>query len=106
MAGKSADHVFRQVRRGLAALGAVGSMSDAQLLNLFTTEQSDSAEAALMNSQSRHGPMVSSACRGEFSRANTTWRMPPSSVLVLAEAGRRRRRDVELACQCGFGQDS
>ncbi len=44
-------------------LGAVGTLSDAQLLNQFLTRRDESAEAAFEELVGRHGPMVLRVCR-------------------------------------------
>ena len=62
MAGSSSDYVFRQVHR-IFNLGAVGMMSDAQLLEWFVAKHDDSAEAAFEELMIRHGPMVFGVCR-------------------------------------------
>jgi hypothetical protein len=53
----ASDQVFRQVNR-IFQLGAVGSVSDAQLLDWFIAQKDDCAEVAFEELMIRHGPMV------------------------------------------------
>ena len=55
MRGTPADPYFRHVRR-VFNLGAVGTVSDAQLLDWFVSSRDDSAEAAFEELMIRHGP--------------------------------------------------
>ena len=57
MTGGSSDGVLRQVHR-LFSLGAVGTMSDDQLLDGFLSRRGEAAEAAFEELMNRHGPMV------------------------------------------------
>ena len=57
MAGSPSDRVLRQVHR-LFNFGAVGTMSDAQLLDRFVARRDEAAEAAFEELVIRHGPMV------------------------------------------------
>ena len=61
MGGKS-EGVLKQVHR-LFNLGAVGSMTDAQLLEWFVARRDEAAEAAFEELVARHGPMVLDICR-------------------------------------------
>ena len=47
----------------LLNVGAVGGLTDAQLLNLFTTRRDEGAELAFEALVDRHGPMVLRVCR-------------------------------------------
>ena len=62
MAGSPSDRVLRQVHR-LFNFGAVGTMSDAQLLDRFVSRRDEAAEAAFEELVIRHGPMVLRVCR-------------------------------------------
>ena len=73
MASSSSDRALRDVQR-LFNLGAVGSMTDAQLLDWFVSRRDEPAEAAFEELVHRHGPMVLRVCR---------------SVLRDARCGRR-----------------
>ena len=54
--------LLQQVHR-LFNLGAVGGMTDAQLLNTFVSQRDQAAEAAFEELMIRHGPMVLRICR-------------------------------------------
>src|SRR5271170_7528935 len=54
MSGGSSDGVLRQVHR-LFNLGAVGTMTDAQLLDWFISQRDEAAEAAFEELMNRHG---------------------------------------------------
>ncbi len=62
MAFNSSGEVLSQVRR-IFDLGAVGSQSDAQLLDRFVSETGETAETAFEELMIRHGPMVLRVCR-------------------------------------------
>ena len=59
------DRLHRQVYR-LFSIGAVGTMSDAQLLDRFLSHRDEEAEAAFEELMVRHGPMVLPFARASF----------------------------------------
>ena len=67
MAGSPSDRVLRQVHR-LFNFGAVGTMSDAELLDRFVSRRDEAAEAAFEELVIRHGPMVLRVCTERPSR--------------------------------------
>ena len=73
-------------------LGAVGAMSDAQLLDRFVSRRDEIAEAAFEELVSRHGPMVLRVCRGVLHDAHDAEDAFQAVFLVLAgRAGSIRR---------------
>ena len=62
MASHGGDAI-RQVNR-LFQVGAVGILTDGQLLERFSTRRGETAEAAFEALVARHGPMVARVCRG------------------------------------------
>ena len=62
MPDSPSDPVARQVHR-LFHFGALGTMSDAELLDRFASRADEAAEAAFEELVIRHGPMVLRVCR-------------------------------------------
>ena len=62
MSGRNESLVIRPIGSLLFA-GAVGGLSDAQLLEWFATRRDDAAELAFAALLERHGPMVLGVCR-------------------------------------------
>ena len=62
MACDGSHGVLKQLHR-LFNVGAVGTMTDAQLLEWFISRRDDSAAAAFEELVIRHGPMVLSVCQ-------------------------------------------
>ena len=58
MAGSPPDPTYR-----LFNFGAVGTLSDAQLVDRFVARRDQAAEAAFEELVNRHGPMVLRVCR-------------------------------------------
>ncbi len=58
MAGSPSDPIYR-----LFNIGAVGPLSDAQLVDRFVARRDEAAEAAFEELVNRHGPMVLRVCR-------------------------------------------
>lgn len=87
MAGSSLQRLFH--------LGAVGTMTDAQLVDLFLSRRDDeAAEAAFEELVSRHGPMVLRVCRDVLRDDHDAEDAFQAVFLVLAgRAGSIRRRD-------------
>jgi len=73
--------------------GAVGSVSDAQLLDRFVSRRGEVAEAAFEALVIRHGPMVLRVCRSVLHNAHDAEDAFQAVFLVLANrAGSIRRR--------------
>ena len=66
-AGDGSGGVLKQVHR-LFNMGAVGSMTDAQLLERFISRRDEAGEAAFEELVIRHGPMVLDVCRRVLAR--------------------------------------
>jgi RNA polymerase sigma factor (sigma-70 family) len=96
MAGGLSDHVYRQVHR-VFNLGAVGMMSDGQLLDWFITERDESAEAAFEELMIRHGPMVFGVCRRVLQDPHDAEDSYQAVFLVLAKRARFIRRKNSVA---------
>jgi RNA polymerase sigma factor (sigma-70 family) len=96
MAGTSSDSVVREVRR-LFNFGAVGTMSDAQLLDRFFSRRDDAAEAAFEELVIRHGPMVLRVCRSVLHDLHDAEDAVQAVFLVLANRGETMRRRGSVA---------
>src|ERR1700733_2041015 len=96
MAGGLSDHVYRQVHR-VFNLGAVGMVSDGQLLDWFITERDESAEAAFEELMIRHGPMVFGVCRRVLQDPHDAEDSYQAVFLVLAKRARFIRRKNSVA---------
>jgi RNA polymerase sigma factor (sigma-70 family) len=83
MAASPYDRVHRQVHR-LFNFGAIGTMSDAQLLDCFVSRRDEAAEAAFEELVIRHGPMVLRVCRGILHDAHDAEDAFQAVFLVLA----------------------
>jgi len=80
--------------RTLFGLGAVGGLSDGQLLDRFLERRDEVAEAAFAALVARHGPMVLRACRGVLRDLHDAQDAFQATFLVLARrAGSIRSRD-------------
>ncbi len=75
-------------------LGAVGMMSDAQLLDRFVSRRDEAAFEELVN---RHGPMVLRVCRGVLGDDHDAEDAFQAVFLVLARRGLLIRRRESLA---------
>jgi RNA polymerase sigma factor (sigma-70 family) len=92
MAGRSSDGLLRQVHR-IVNLGAVGTLTDAQLLDWFVSRRDEAAEAAFEELMNRHGPMVFRVCRSVLRDRHDAEDAFQAAFLVLAHrAGAIRRR--------------
>ncbi|WP_422931971.1 sigma-70 family RNA polymerase sigma factor [Singulisphaera sp. PoT] len=79
--------------RWLFNLGAVGTMTDTQLLDRFLSGRDDASEAAFEELVSRHGPMVLRVCRNVLGDPHDAEDAFQAVFLVLASrAGSIRRR--------------
>jgi polysaccharide biosynthesis/export protein len=92
MAGSPSDRVHQQGHR-LFNLGAVGTMSDSQLLDRFVSGRDEAAEAAFEELVIRHGPMVLRVCRAVLDDAHDVEDAVQAVFVFLANrAGSVRRR--------------
>jgi RNA polymerase sigma factor (sigma-70 family) len=96
MAVNPSDRVHRQVHR-LFNLGAIGTMSDAQLLDRFVARRDEAAEAAFEELVSRHGPMVLRVCRDVLHDTHDTEDAFQAVFLVLANRARSIRASASVA---------
>ena len=96
MAGNLSKRVLRQVHR-LFHVGAVGTMSDAQLLDRFVSRRDEAAEAAFEELVIRHGPMVLRVCRGALHDAHDAEDAFQAVFLVLANRAGSIRRAGSIA---------
>jgi RNA polymerase sigma factor (sigma-70 family) len=87
--------MFAQTIRTLFEVGTVGSLTDGQLLEQFTSRKDESAEAAFAALVARHGPMVLLLCRGVLSDAHDAEDAFQATFLVLAKKA-RSIRDPDL----------
>ena len=96
MAGSPSDRVLRQVHR-LFNFGAVGTLSDAQLLDRFVSRRDEAAEAAFEELVIRHGPMVLRVCRSVLHDAHDAEDAFQAVFLVLANRAGSIRRSGSVA---------
>jgi RNA polymerase sigma factor (sigma-70 family) len=78
-------------------LGAVGTLSDAQLLDRFVSRRDEAAEAAFEELAIRHGPMVLRVCRGVLHDAHDAEDAFQAVFLVLANRAGTVRRSGSVA---------
>ena len=78
-------------------LGAVGMMSDAQLLDRFASRRDEAAEAAFEELVIRHGPMVLRVCRGVLHDDHDAEDAFQAVFLVLASRAGSIRRAGSVA---------
>jgi polysaccharide export outer membrane protein len=78
-------------------LGAVGTMSDAQLLDRFVSRRDEAGEAAFEELVIRHGPMVLRVCRGVLQDAHDAEDAFQAAFLVLANRAGSIRRSGSVA---------
>jgi RNA polymerase sigma factor (sigma-70 family) len=72
----------------LLSVGAVGGLTDAQLLELFTTGRDETAELAFTALVDRHGPMVLRVCQAVLGDAHDAQDAFQASFLVLVKKAR------------------
>ena len=96
MAGSPSDRVLRQVHR-LLNFGAVGTMSDAELLDRFVARRDEAAEAAFEELVIRHGPMVLRVARSLLHDAHDAEDAFQAVFLVLANRAGSIRRNGSVA---------
>jgi RNA polymerase sigma factor (sigma-70 family) len=78
-------------------LGAVGTMTDAQLLDRFVSRRDEAAEAAFEELAIRHGPMVLRVCRGVLHDPHDAEDAFQAVFLVLASRAGTVRRSGSVA---------
>ncbi len=96
MASGPSERVFRQVHR-LFHVGAVGTLSDPQLLDQIISRRDDAAEAAFEELVIRHGPMVLRVCRSVLHNAHDAEDAFQAVFLVLANRAKSIRRSGSVA---------
>jgi RNA polymerase sigma factor (sigma-70 family) len=96
MAGSPSNRAIRQLHR-LFNFGAVGTMSDAQLLEWFVSRSDETAKAAFEELVIRHGPMVLRVCRGVLHDTHDADDAFQAVFLVLASRARSIRRGEAVA---------
>jgi RNA polymerase sigma factor (sigma-70 family) len=77
--------------------GAVGTLSDAQLLDRFASRRDEAAEAAFEELVTRHGPMVLRVCRGVLHDSHDAEDAFQAVFLVLASRAGTIRRSGSVA---------
>jgi RNA polymerase sigma factor (sigma-70 family) len=80
--------LVRQLRT-LFHVGAIGDLSDSQLLERFTTRDGEAAECAFTALVQRHGPMVLRVCRNLVSDPHDAQDAYQATFLVLIQKARR-----------------
>jgi RND family efflux transporter MFP subunit len=83
------DAAVRRRLRTLFNVGAVGELTDGQLLERFATERGEAAELAFAALVERHGPMVLRVCRGVLGDADAAQDAFQATFLVLVRRARR-----------------
>jgi RNA polymerase sigma factor (sigma-70 family) len=79
--------VFRQIRT-LFNVGAIGDLTDAQLLERFTTLDREAAELAFAALIERHGPMVLRVCRSLLPNPHDAEDAFQATFLILVQKAR------------------
>jgi RNA polymerase sigma factor (sigma-70 family) len=93
MAGDRSDGGLQQLQR-LFNLGAVGTMTDARLLEWFVSRRDEAAAAAFEQPVIRHGPMVLDVCRHVLHDVHDAEDAFQAAFLILADrAGSIVRRE-------------
>ena len=83
MARRQAVLILRHMRT-LFGAGAVGGLTDRQLLEQFSTGHREASEAAFATLVERHGPMVLRVCRGVLGDSHEIQDAFQATFLVLA----------------------
>jgi RNA polymerase sigma factor (sigma-70 family) len=96
MAGRPSGRVLRQVQR-LYNFGAVGALSDAELLDWYVARHDEAAEAAFEQLVIRHGTMVLRVCRSLLHDAHDAEDAFQAVFLVLANRAGSIRRNGSVA---------
>ena len=95
MARDPGSQLLRQVHR-LFHSGAVGTMTDPQLLDQIVSRRDETAEAAFEELVIRHGPMVLRVCRSILHDAHNAEDAFQAVFLVLANRAGSIRRSRSL----------
>ena len=90
------DRLHRQVCR-LFSIGAVGAISDAQLLDRFLSRRDEAADAAFEELMVRHGPMVLRVCKSVLRDAHDAEDAFQAVFLILANRATSIRRHASVA---------
>ena len=72
----------------LLNVGAIGGLTDAQLLEMFTTRRDEAAELAFAVLVDRHGPMVLRVCRAMLRDSHDAEDAFQATFLVLVKKAR------------------
>lgn len=95
MAAAASDDAFRQVNQ-LLELGAVGAMSDGQLLDRFVARSDAGADVVFEMLVIRHGPMVFRACQNVLRNSHDAEDAFQAVFLVLANRAAVIRRSESV----------
>ena len=79
---------IRRQLRTLFNLGAIGELTDGQLLERFATQDGEAAELAFAALVERHGPMVLHVCRNTLRDPNDVQDAFQATVLTLVQKAR------------------
>jgi len=79
---------IRRQLRTLFHLGAIGELTDGQLLERFATQDGEAAELAFAALVERHGPMVLRVCRNTLRDPNDVQDAFQATVLALVQKAR------------------
>src|SRR5215218_1026481 len=90
------EHAVLQSVRTLFGVGAVGGMTDGQLLERFAAQRDEEAQMAFAALVERHGPMVLGVCRGVLGDPHRTEDAFQATFLVLVRKGRSIRNREAL----------
>jgi RNA polymerase sigma factor (sigma-70 family) len=105
MTSRSSDAVSLKHLDTLYRVGAVGNLTDGQLLSWFLAGSNVAAEAAFAAVVERHGPMVLRVCRQVLADPNDAQDAFQATFLVLVrQAGRIRNRDALASWLYGIAQ--
>ncbi len=86
MAQRQYDIALRHLN-ALFSLGAVGDLTDGELLTLFTARRDEAAELAFAVLVDRHGPMVLKVCHALLRDSDDVQDAFQATFLVLVEKG-------------------
>src|SRR5262245_41688825 len=92
----SAKIVYRQLRT-LYALGTLGGLSDARLVELFLTRSGEDAEDAFADLVQRHGHLVLGVCRRMLRDVHDAEDAFQATFLILARRARSIAGGEKLA---------
>jgi RNA polymerase sigma factor (sigma-70 family) len=83
--------------RTLFELGAVGSMTDGELLDRYLEDRDESGQSAFRVLVDRHGPMVFGVCRASLKASHDSEDAFQATFLVLAKNARSIRNRESIA---------